>query len=194
MSKTWSAYLLDSLVRLDNAKLRRQRRVFDSAGILDFGSNDYLGLRAHPQVLAALQSASRAAWGSGASPVLSGYTAEHAALERALADFAAAPDALLFSSGYACNVGTVACLAGQGDLLLSDQLNHASLIDGCRLSRAHTQVFPHGDVDFLRRLLRAQRTRYDKVLLLSESIFSMDGDAAPLIDLVALAEQYDCGL
>ncbi len=163
--------------------------------MIDFGSNDYLGLRTDSTVLAALcEDRNGAVWGAGASPVLSGYSSFAADLEAALADFSHSESALVFSSGYACNVGTVACLAGTGDLILSDQLNHASLIDGCRLSKARTVVYPHNDLDFIREKLSAERQHYAKVLLITESIFSMDGDAARLVELVKLAEHFDCGV
>jgi 8-amino-7-oxononanoate synthase len=164
-------------------------------GQLDFSSNDYLGLRTHPEVLAALRaSLGRGAWGAGASPVLSGYGRDHRDLESSLADFSCTEAALVFSSGFAGNAGVIACLADSQDLILSDQLNHASLIDGCRLSRATTLVYPHVDVGYVRDTLRQHRSQYQKVMLLTESIFSMDGDAAPLAELVELAQQYDCGL
>lgn len=103
-------------------------------------------------------------------------------------------DALVFSSGYAANLGVIACLAGAGDLILSDQLNHACLIDGCRLSRARTQIFPHNDVGFVRDFLQANRHQFERVLIITESVFSMDGDLADLRSLTDLADQYGSGL
>lgn len=197
MPQSWTSFLDQSLHRTAEAGRTRVRRPLDLAGLIDFGSNDYLGLRSHPEVLAALNLGSHlpeARWGAGASPVLSGYSDQHANLESALAEFCSSPTALVFSSGFACHAGTVACLVGPGDLILSDQLNHASLIDGCRLSRASTVIYPHADADFVRDYLQQHRHQYDKVLLLSESIFSMDGDAAPLSNLSQLAQQYDVGL
>ncbi len=195
MASRWNRFLTESLQATAAVGRTRKRRALDMQGWIDFGSNDYLGLRSHPDVLSALQSASQGAvWGAGASPVLSGYSSQHALLEAALASFAASESALVFTSGFACHAGTVACLAGRGDLILSDQLNHASLIDGCRLSRATIHIYPHADVGFVRDMLRRDRAQYDKVLLLSESIFSMDGDAAPLAELVPLAQEFDAGL
>ncbi|MCA9182868.1 MAG: 8-amino-7-oxononanoate synthase, partial [Planctomycetales bacterium] len=197
MPQSWSAFLEHSLQRTAEAQRTRVRRPLDLDGLIDFGSNDYLGLRSHPDVLASLHHASQLAgarWGAGASPVLSGYSAQHASLERALAEFSSTPAAIVFSSGFACHSGSVACLAGAGDLILSDQWNHASLIDGCRLSRASTVIYPHADADFVRSYLQEHRHQFDKVLLLSESIFSMDGDAAPLVSLSEIAERYDTGL
>lgn len=197
MPQSWTAFLDRSLQRTAEARRIRVRRPLELDGLIDFGSNDYLGLRSHPDVLASLHHASQLAgarWGAGASPVLSGYSAQHANFERALAEFSSTPAAIVFSSGFACHSGSVACLAGPGDLILSDQLNHASLIDGCRLSRASTVIYPHADADFVCSYLQQHRHQFDKVLLLSESIFSMDGDAAPLVSLSEIAERYDTGL
>lgn len=222
MSESWNSFLERSQRRVAEAKRTRLRRPLDLAGLIDFGSNDYLGLRGHPDVLAALHQATGQTshtqtcqlqssqlqsspdaqrfptapvrWGAGASPVLSGYTAHHAALEQSLAEFSGTDAALIFSSGFGCHSGSVACLAGSEDLILSDRLNHASLIDGCRLSRATTVIYPHVDAGFVRQYLQQHRHQFDKVLLLSESIFSMDGDAAPLVDLIELAQRYDAGL
>ncbi|MEZ6151286.1 MAG: 8-amino-7-oxononanoate synthase [Pirellulaceae bacterium] len=197
MPQSWTAFLDRSLQRTAEARRIRVRRPLELDGLIDFGSNDYLGLRSHPDVLASLHHASQLAgarWGAGASPVLSGYSAQHANFERALAEFSSTPAAIIFSSGFACHSGSVACLAGPGDLILSDQLNHASLIDGCRLSRASTVIYPHADADFVRCYLQQHRHQFDKVLLLSESIFSMDGDAAPLVSLSEIADRYDTGL
>ncbi|MEO8270788.1 MAG: aminotransferase class I/II-fold pyridoxal phosphate-dependent enzyme, partial [Aureliella sp.] len=197
MPQTWTAYLNQALKLTAEFGRTRVRRPLDLEGMIDFGSNDYLSLRKHPKVLAALNAASNltgAPWGAGASPVLSGYSQQHASLESALAKFSSTSAALVFSSGFAGHSGSVACLAGPGDLILSDQLNHASLIDGCRLSRASTVIYPHADADFVREYLQQNRHQFAKVLLLSESIFSMDGDSAPLESLADVAQHYDTGL
>jgi 8-amino-7-oxononanoate synthase len=195
MADCWSEFFDVTASRIETSGLRRRRQVFDHASFVDFGTNDYLGLRNNTIVRQALVASLQVGpWGAGASPVLSGYSPQHQALEAALADFSRASDALVFSSGLACNTGTVACLAQAGDLILSDQLNHASLIDGCRLSRANRQIFPHADYECVREVLRGERARYRKVLIVTESIFSMDGDAAPLAELASLAQDYDCGL
>ncbi len=195
MKSEWSHFFQSALQRADELNRKRARRVFDQGLSVDFGSNDYLGLRSHPKVLAALQNRPpKTAWGAGASPVLSGYSQQHQVLERALAKFSGAASALCFTSGFACNAGTISCLASSEDLILSDQLNHASLIDGCRLSRAQTVVFPHADAGFVRDFLQRERSRFAKVLLLTESIFSMDGDAAPLAELADLAHEFDGGV
>ncbi len=204
MSESWHWFLEQSQRQVAQAQRTRVRRPLVLTGLIDFGSNDYLGLRSHAEILAALHQATSQPqladpvasprWGAGASPVLSGYTAEHAALEHSLAEFSGTEAALVFSSGFACHSGSVACLAGSHDLILSDSLNHASLIDGCRLSRAAKVVYPHADASFVHDYLRQHRHQFDKVLLLTETIFSMDGDAAPLLELSDAAQRYDAGL
>lgn len=204
----WNAYLRSNLEQTGSARLTRYRgamgaflgeerersdsRQMPNLSFLDFSSNDYLGLASNPQVIAALRGEDNL--GAGASPVLTGYTASHRELENQLANLNETEAALVFSSGYACNLGVLSCLAGKGDLIASDSLNHASLIDGCRLSRARTFVYPHSDIETLERYLEAHRSQYGRVLLVSESIFSMDGDSARLRELVELAKGYECGL
>jgi 8-amino-7-oxononanoate synthase len=153
-------------------------------------SNNYLGLAGHP----ALRAAARAAvdqWGcgAGASRLISGHLALHADLETALARFKGTAAALVFPSGYQANIGTIGALVGRGDHVFSDELNHASIIDGCRLSRAAVHVYPHGDVAALRRLL-AGGPATGRRLIVTDSVFSMDGDRAPLRELSALAREY----
>jgi len=131
----------------------------------------------------------RYGFGSGASRLVSGNTEMHEELERRIAVFKGAESAILFNSGYAANTGIIPAVAGAGDLVLSDQLNHASIIDGCRLSRARTEVFRHRDMDHLETLLRSNTTAPRK-LIITDGVFSMDGDIAPLPDLVRLAERY----
>ncbi len=161
---------------------------------LDFGSNDYLGLRQHPEVVHAFRCAG--AIGSGASPVLRGYASAHRELEAELAQWSSQKpaSALVFSSGYSCNLGVISCLADAGDLILSDRLNHASLIDGCRLSRAAVEVFPHCDAEFVDDYLGKHRHRFRRVLVITESVFSMDGDVAPLRALADVANRHGAGL
>jgi 8-amino-7-oxononanoate synthase len=166
-----------------------------SQELINFGSNDYLGLRHHTQLLeAARTDLARHGTGAGASPLVTGYSDTHAELEACLARWLGTEAALVFTSGYAANAGILPALAGEGDWILSDQLNHASLIDGCRLSRAERSIYRHADADHVRRELQAGRHRYQRGLIVTESIFSMDGDAAPLAALTAIAEQYDMGL
>lgn len=166
----------------------------DGRKLIHFGSNDYLSLSWHPRVLHAAASSSSGRYGAGASPLLTGHTEAHETLRRRLAELESAEQTLLFSSGFAANVGVVSSLAGKDDLLFSDRLNHASLIDGCRLSRARTFVFPHGDVDELRRLVSTHRGSGRRAFVVTDSVFSMDGDLAPVRAYESLAEQYDLGL
>ena len=135
----------------------------------------------------------RYGFGSGASRLVSGNTDVHEELERRIAAFKGAESAILFNSGYAANTGVIPAIAGEGDFVLSDRLNHASIIDGCRLSRARTEVFRHRDMDHLESLLRSNTAAHRK-LIVTDGVFSMDGDIAPLPDLVRLAERFDAVL
>ncbi|MCB9633605.1 MAG: 8-amino-7-oxononanoate synthase [Sandaracinus sp.] len=159
--------------------------------LLNFSSNDYLGLAAEPALLDALREAEAA--GAPASRLIVGHLKAHEEVEAALAALVARPASLLFSSGYAANVGTVPALVGPGDWILSDELNHASLIDGCRLSRAAVRVFPHADLEALERLLR-DRPATGRVLVVTDAVFSMDGDQAPLQALAQLCQTHDAWL
>ena len=152
-------------------------------------SNNYLGLATDAAVVgAAREAAERYGAGSGSSRLISGTLALHTALEEQIANWKGAERALVFSSGYHANLGVIQALVGRGDLLLSDELNHASLIDGCRLSRAEVRVYPHKDLDALERELGAARAR--RVLVVTDSIFSMDGDRAPLVEICDLADRH----
>ena len=154
--------------------------------LIAFCSNDYLGLAHHPQVVQALQrGAARHGVGSGAAHLVSGHHKAHAALEAELADFLGRPKALLFSTGYMANLGVLSALAGRGDRIWEDRLNHASLIDGARLSGARLHRYPHGDLANLRARLAASGAR----LIATDGLFSMDGGLAPLPELAALAQQ-----
>lgn len=170
--------------------VRGARVVVDGRELLAFCGNDYLGLAQHPEAIEAARRAV-AEWGTGAtaSPLVCGHTAAHEALERELAAFVGRPRALLFPAGFAANVGVVAALVGRGDAVFSDALNHASLIDGARLSRAEVHVYPHGDLDALDALLAASRA--ERKLVVSDGVFSMDGDVADVTALLALAERHD---
>src|SRR5206468_10388982 len=149
--------------------------------LVDFSSNDYLGLATDARLATAMaRAAAEHGTGSGASRLISGDHSEHDALERTLASAFAAPAALSFSSGYAANVGIVSALVGRGDVIFADQLNHASLIDGCRLSRATVHVYPHADMSALASLLATNRAAYRRALIVTDGLFSMDGDLAPL--------------
>lgn len=161
--------------------------------LVNFSSNDYLGLARDPRLAQAASAAmARHGLGTGASRLVVGDTTAHAALEKALGRFLHADAALLFNSGYAANVGVISTLCGKGDVIFSDALNHASLIDGCRLSRAKTVVFPHGDLKGLELLLNALPAR--RRLVCTDAVFSMDGDHAPLRELVALCRKHGAAL
>jgi 8-amino-7-oxononanoate synthase len=162
---------------------------------VNFGSNDYLGLAADPRLAAAASAAIAAeGTGAGASPLVTGHSSIHRRLEQQLAAFERTEAALVFSSGYAANLGAITSLAERGDAIYSDAKNHASMIDGCRLSRADVHVFGHCDPDALARQLAATAAQYRRRLIITESLFSMDGDLAPLAELADLAERYDCML
>jgi 8-amino-7-oxononanoate synthase len=186
------------LRQLEQAGLRRTRRlrttvqgvytVLDGQSLINFGSNDYLGLASQLQISDGWW---QRGWGSGASPLVCGYSDAHRQLEQTVAAWEGSPAALVFSSGYAANVGTVSALVGPEDVILSDQFNHASIIDGCRLSRARVIVYRHADVDHLRECLEQAKT-YRRRLIVTDSVFSMDGDVAPLRQIAELAERYDC--
>ncbi len=158
--------------------------------LLNFSANDYLGLAADARIAAALgEGARRWGAGAGASRLVSGDFTETRALEEELAAFEGAESALLFNSGYAANCGLLPALVGPGDQIFSDALNHASLIDGCRLSRAEVKVYPHCDLAALDALLRGAAGARRR-LVITDSVFSMDGDLAPLEGLAALCEQH----
>ncbi len=166
------------------------RVLLDGRPVLLLCSNNYLGLADHPRVReAAAEAAMRYGAGSGASRLISGNMTIHRRLEEALAAFKGAEACLLFGSGYLANSGVVSAIAQEGDVVFSDALNHASIIDGCRLSRAETFVYDHCDVGHLEWGLRQAEGR--GALIVTDSVFSMDGDVAPLRDIVDLAQRYD---
>ena len=169
------------------------RVTLDGAEVLLLCSNNYLGLADHPRVRqAAADAAERFGAGAGASRLISGNMSIHERLERRLADFAGYERALLFGSGYLANLGTVAALAGRGQVVFSDELNHASLIDGCRISNAERFVYRHCDLEHLTWGLRKASGR--GALIVTDSIFSMDGDVAPIAGLLDLARRHGCRL
>ncbi|MGH8506813.1 MAG: aminotransferase class I/II-fold pyridoxal phosphate-dependent enzyme, partial [Stenotrophobium sp.] len=201
----------DELIRIREAQLYRVRRTIEGAhGVeievegrrcLNFCSNDYLGLAADPRVAeAARKSLNESGTGSGASALVSGYNAEHARLEEELADFLQRPRALLFSSGWAANLGVLRALLKRDDTLIADELNHASLIDGGRLSGAHYVRVAHADISAFYEAL--QRVPHPgplpggegEKLVVTDSVFSMDGDIAPLPELAALCDAHGASL
>jgi 8-amino-7-oxononanoate synthase len=158
---------------------------------VSFCSNDYLGLASHPDILsAAAQAAARDGFGASASRLVSGDLPAHRHLEANLATFLGRQAALVFPTGYQANLGVLSALAGPDDLIVSDALNHASIIDGCRLSRAQIAVYPHADAAAAARLL-AGAGQFRRRLLVTESLFSMDGDLAPVAALAEAASESD---
>ena len=169
------------------------RVTLDGRQVLLLCSNDYLGLANHPKVRgAAAEAAMRWGAGAGASRLISGNMQPHSRLEKRLAAFKGYESALLFGSGYLANTGTIAALANEGEVVFSDELNHASIIDGCRLSRAETFVYRHGDIEHLSWGLRKAGER--AALIVTDGVFSMDGDVAPLAELAELAKAHECRL
>ena len=195
---TWIADALQELKTQGLFRRRRVTRVFpdgwcevDGRRVLDFASNDYLNLSGDPRVVSAAIEALRAASaGARASPLVCGRSPWHEELEQTIARFEGQPDALLFPTGMAANVGTIAALCGPEDLILCDRANHASLVDGCRLSQAKFRIYRHNDLLTLERELKKDpgvRRRW----IVTDSVFSMDGDTAPLQELCEIAE--NCG-
>jgi glycine C-acetyltransferase/8-amino-7-oxononanoate synthase len=166
------------------------RVLLDGKPVLVMCSNNYLGLADHPRVREASADAARR-WGVGSSGsrLISGNMTAHRRLESQLAEFKGTEAALLFGSGYMANVGIIPALSGEGEVVFSDELNHASIVDGCRLSRAETFIYDHGDLEHLAWGLRQARGRAS--LIVTDSVFSMDGDMAPLEGIVELAKDHD---
>ena len=189
---------LSELAQADQLRVRRivdgpqdASMVVDGRRVLNYASNDYLGLANHPKVVeAAMRALKRYGLGAASSHMVSGHMRAHHELEENLADYLSLPKALLFSSGYAANIGILTSLAGRGDTIYADKLNHACLNDGALLSRANFKRYPHADLAKLDRLLAATPEGGRK-LIVTDAVFSMDGDIAPVPELLALAERYD---
>ena len=195
--------LHDELAVLETAGLKRRRRtleapcgplaVVDGREFVSFCSNDYLGLANDPALIeAAVAGAQQWGVGSGASHLVSGHLAPHEQLEQELAAFVGAERALFLSTGYMANLAIVPALVGRDDAVFADKLNHASLIDAVQLSRAHSVRYPHADLAALEARLAASTAK--RKLILTDAVFSMDGDVAPLPELLALAERFDAWL
>lgn len=197
------SFLKQALAALEAQHLRRQlRRHDDEPGrsieidgnlLVNFSSNNYLGLARHPAIIEASQIALQSGTGSTASRLVTGNLGLHEELEARLARFHGCAGARLFNSGYQANLGLISSLAGPEDLVLSDQLNHASVIDGCRLSRAKILVVEHANPDAYRAML-ASAGGYRRRFVVTDSVFSMDGDRAPVRELRALCDQYEAFL
>lgn len=167
----------------------RDERTGESRRVILFCANNYLGLANHPRLKhAAADAALRYGVGSGASRHISGSMSLHEKLERRIAEFKRCERAVIFNTGFSANLGIISALVGPGDAVFSDELNHASIIDGCRMSGAEKQIYAHRDLDDLERRLAASAARHK--LIVTDSIFSMDGDLAPLPGIVELARRY----
>src|SRR5213594_1798694 len=165
---------------------------FDHKQVVNLSSNNYLGLTTHPALRErAIEAVRRLGVGSGSVRSIAGTMAIHLELERRLAEFKKTEAVVVFQSGFAANAGTVAAVLTKDDVVVSDELNHASIIDGARLSRATVKVFPHKDVDGARKILR-ELPAGQRTLLITDGVFSMDGDLGALPQLCALAEEFGC--
>jgi 8-amino-7-oxononanoate synthase len=175
---------------------REQRRSLAEIPGINLYSNDYLGLAEHPALKDAVQAAVRdaARVGGTGSRLLSGHAAVWDELEEEMASFTGTEAALYFVSGYAANLGLLSSIAGKDDLIFSDALNHASIVDGIRLSNARKVIYPHADLDALESALRTYQNERCQKFLVTETVFSMEGDVAPLAALLALADRYGAGL
>ena len=197
-------FLKDKLESLHRAGLYRTLRelggpqsattIIDGREVLQFSSNNYLGLANHPRLsTAAKEAIDRYGSGAGASRLAGGNLELNGKLENKIAALKKKESALLFSTGYMANVGILTALVDEGDVIYSDEFNHASIIDGCRMSKAETVVYPHKDMNALERLLKGSE-HYAHRLIVTDGIFSMEGDIAPLPDLVGVAKKYGCTL
>jgi len=196
------AYLTTELTSLKTQGLYRKLRVledeqkphttFDHRLVVNLSSNNYLGLTTHPRLRErALEATRQFGVGTGSVRTIAGTMAIHMELERRLAEFKQTEAVVVFQSGFAANAGTVSAILGKDDIVVSDELNHASIIDGCRLSRATIKVFAHRDVDAARAVLKSLPAN-KRALLITDGVFSMDGDLGPLPELCTLAEEYGC--
>jgi glycine C-acetyltransferase len=196
------AYLGEELDSLKKQNLYRRLRIldgeqkahttFDHRSVVNLSSNNYLGLTTHPRLRdRALEAVQTYGVGSGSVRTIAGTMAIHMELERRLAEFKQVEAVVVFQSGFTANAGTVSAILTKEDVVISDELNHASIIDGCRLSRATVKVFPHKDVDAARRIIKALPSTQRR-LLITDGVFSMDGDLGPLPALCELAEETGC--
>ncbi|EGC78274.1 glycine C-acetyltransferase [Treponema denticola] len=167
--------------------------VINGKKVINLSSNNYLGFANHPRLKkAAIAAIEKYGAGAGAVRPIIGNMKIHDDLEKLLAEFKREEAVLAFQSGFNCNAGVIQALTDKGDLIISDQLNHASIIDGTRLSKADKAVFQHSDMADLERVLKEKRNNYNNVLIITDGVFSMDGDIAKLPEIVALAEKYNC--
>jgi glycine C-acetyltransferase len=196
-------YLSDELNQLREQKLYQKLRIleteqlpvsrFDGREVINLSSNNYLGLTTHPKLKRrAIEAIEKYGVGSGAVRTIAGTMSLHMELEEKIARFKQVEASVVFQSGFTANAGTVAAILTRDDVIISDELNHASIIDGCRLSRAEIKVFPHKDVEACEKVLQGLSSHKGHKLLITDGVFSMEGDIAPLAQLVELAEKYGC--
>ena len=194
-------YISDELKKIKKSGLYRDLKVIGNAQgthleikgktFLSFCSNNYLGLANNPSVIKAVKNAvEEYGWGAGASRLVSGNMTLHETLENEISKFKGKESAIVFPTGYMANLGAISSLVSSGDLVICDKLNHASIIDGCRLSGANLRVYAHCDMEKLESILR-KSLKYNRKLIVTDSVFSMDGDLAPLPDIVRIAGKYE---
>ena len=200
------AAALDTFLKLELDSLRQKnlfrnlrilegqqlpRAVIDRTPVVNLSSNNYLGLTTHPRLVeAAVKATEQFGVGSGAVRPIAGTMEIHMRLEEKIARFKNVEACVVFQSGFTANAGTVSSILGKGDIIISDELNHASIIDGCRLSRAEIKVFPHKNLSELERILGETHDLHGRKLVITDGVFSMEGDIAPLPAIVELAEQF----
>ncbi len=193
-------YISDELIKVKKSGLYRELKVVGNAQdthieiegktFLSFCSNNYLGLANNPSVIKAVKDAvEEYGWGAGASRLISGNMSSHESLEDEISRFKGKEASLVFPTGYMANLGAISSLVSNGDLVICDKLNHASIIDGCRLSGADFRVYAHCDMVKLENILR-KSLKYNRKLIVTDSVFSMDGDLAPLPDIVRIAGKH----
>jgi glycine C-acetyltransferase len=203
MPRAQLQYMSDELQKLREQGLYQKLRIlegeqlpmarFDGREVINLSSNNYLGLTTHPRLKRhAIEAIENFGVGSGAVRTIAGTMALHMKLEKKIAEFKNVEASVVFQSGFTANAGTVQAIIGPEDIIISDELNHASIIDGCRLSKAEIKRYPHKDVDTCERTLKEIAGRRGRKLLITDGVFSMDGDIAPLPQLVELAEKYGC--
>lgn len=196
-------YLKDSIEELKTQGVYRKLPVLEGANeaecmingkkVINLSSNNYLGFANHPRMKkAAIEAVEKYGVGSGAVRTIVGNMDIHEELERKLAKFKREEAVMVYQSGFNCNAGTIQAITNAGDLIISDELNHASIIDGVKLSKADKAVFKHSDMADLERVLQEKRSKYTNCLIITDGVFSMDGDIAKLPEIVELAEKYEC--
>jgi glycine C-acetyltransferase len=196
-------YLKDKIQELKDQGVYRQLPVFDGQNaaeinlngkrVINLSSNNYLGLASHPKLKqAAIDAVKKYGIGAGAVRTIVGNMDIHEELEKVLAEFKREEAVMVFQSGFNCNAGVIQAVTDKGDLIVSDALNHASIIDGVKLSKADKAVFKHSDMEDLERVLKEKRDQYKNVLIITDGVFSMDGDLAKLPEIVELAEKFEC--